>query len=144
VAIGALACVSTVSAAIPDVVSVSPPSGAGSNQTFTFVVTDADGWQDMSRFDIVFNFAGIGVNACYFTYHRVPNTIYLVADSGNGNQYSTLPVGGSVPSVQNSQCILYSAGTIGGWVGYADHPDGENQFQAGVLGASRGLPWCDR
>lgn len=60
---------------------------------------------------MLFNRVLDGLNACYFTYHRAPNTLYLVKDPGNPADYFTMFLGGGISQVENSQCIVYNAGT---------------------------------
>ncbi|MEZ5401646.1 MAG: hypothetical protein R2729_18375 [Bryobacteraceae bacterium] len=99
-------------AALPTLVSATPDSGTSVNQTFSFTASDTDGWLNLSRLDIIFNRYYDAENACYFTYHRTTNIIYLVKDNGNAGDPLAMPLGGGVPQVENSQCIVFNSGTV--------------------------------
>jgi len=91
----------------PSAVSVTPASGGGQSQTFSFLFSDPNGVTDLSTTYMLihpqFNWAG----ACYTSYVRGANALWLLNDSG------TLWLGpltpGGAGTLTNSQCTL-SAG----------------------------------
>jgi len=90
------------------VVSMSPASGAGFNQTFTFTFSDNKGWLDLGVVNVLVNDAINGNHACYLAYSRPTNTLYLVNDAGN----ALLPgmvLNGQPMSYGNSQCGVLAA-----------------------------------
>src|SRR5205807_6715855 len=94
----------SVSGALPPAsVSVSPSSGTGTTQAFTFVYSDAT---DINWGNILFQTQVTGANACFVQYFRAANSLLLVGDSGSGNAgTATL---GSPGAMSNSQCTVDS------------------------------------
>jgi len=88
----------------PSVASVSPSSGAGSAQTFSFVFSDTAAANDLSSVQTLINSALSGVQACLVLIDVVHSTPYLLNDAGT----AWLPLTGSL--VSNSQCALNAAG----------------------------------
>jgi hypothetical protein len=85
---------------------VSPASGTGNSQIFTFTFSDPDGWQNLSVVNVLVNFWLDGRQACYLAYVPVTGTLYLVDDAGNaGGPYQAMSLPGS-GLVSNSQCIV--------------------------------------
>ena len=99
----------TVSTAPPANVSVTPSSGSGLNQTFSFVYTDPYGVPDISWVQMHFQTQLVAQSACYLQYTRSTNTIVLINDSGTGSVGSVTL--GSSGTLANSQCILNAAGS---------------------------------
>jgi len=89
--------------------AVSPASGSGASQTFTFTFSDPAGWQDLGVVNVLINSALMGGQACYLAYSRPVNTLYLV-DDGNTGLLPGLTMNGS-GSVSNSQCTVNGAGS---------------------------------
>ena len=93
----------------PTATQVSPSSGSGASQVYSFTFTDPDGWQDIGIVNILINNFLNGQQSCYLAYSRPSNRLYLVNDGGNGLLPSiTL---GTAESVSNSQCSIYGAGS---------------------------------
>lgn len=85
---------------------VSPASGTGGSQVFTFTFSDPDGWQNLSVVNVLVNFWLDGRQACYLAYTPASGTLYLVDDAGNaGGPYQAMSLPGS-GLVSNSQCIV--------------------------------------
>lgn len=93
----------------PAVGAVTPASGAGRAQAFTFTFTDASGWQNLGVVNILINDYLDGRHACYLAYSRPLGVLYLVNDPGN----ALLPelYLGTATSVSNSQCTVYGVGS---------------------------------
>src|SRR5712692_3316408 len=89
----------------PSNVSVTPSSGTGSSQTFSYVFSDPNGFTDIvSAQMLVGPFSA--ANSCYMYFERSTNRLWLVDDSGTGHATGspvTLSVAGSL---QNSQCTV--------------------------------------
>src|SRR5712691_8782833 len=88
---------------IPRQPTVTPNSGSGVSQTFTFVFRDLDGVADMRQVNILINSSFNSANACYLVYDQYLGTISLLNDSASGVS-KTRP--GGPHNVENSQCIL--------------------------------------
>jgi diaminopimelate epimerase len=101
--------VGTVAAEAPAVVSSTPSSGTGTSQTFTFLFSDPAGYATISEamFDI-YSTSGTGPQ-CLGYYNAAANAVYLMNDAQNA-WLGPLALN-STGSVQNSQCILNSAGS---------------------------------
>ncbi len=91
-------------AAPPSATSVSPSSGGGISQTFSFVFTDSSGYPDMAWQQIIINSGLTAAEGCYIYYSPSSNQIYLGNNSGSGT-LGPQTVGTS-GTLQNSQCIL--------------------------------------
>jgi len=63
---------------------VSPSSGSGFLQTYTFTFYDPLGWQDLGVVNILVNNVLDGRQACYIAFSQTQNTLYLVPDNGYG------------------------------------------------------------
>jgi hypothetical protein len=91
----------------PAPVSVTPNSGSGSSQTFSFVYSDTKGYTSISSVSSVINASFSVASACYFKYDPVANNLYLSNDTGTA---WLAPVKlGQAGSVQNSQCSVDGA-----------------------------------
>jgi hypothetical protein len=84
-------------------VSVTPGSGAGSSQTFSFQFTDAAGAADLTSVSVVVNSALTSVNGCEVDYYRAANLLKLLTDNGGQPSSGLTPGSGNQ---QNSQCAL--------------------------------------
>jgi hypothetical protein len=89
-------------------VSVTPNSGTGTTQTFSFQFTDSAGAPDLSSASILFNFSLSGVGGCEVDYHSATNALSLLTDSG-GQPLMTISPGSG--SQQNSQCLVDGTGS---------------------------------
>jgi len=90
-------------AQLPGIGGVSPASGSGASQTFTFQYTDSAGATDLTTVSAVFNTAASTVNGCVVNYNRALNTVWLLTDAGVQLASGITPGSGSQ---QNSQCTL--------------------------------------
>jgi hypothetical protein len=94
----------TVAGSLPPTnVSVSPASGTGTSQMFSFVFADPSGYADINYVNMLFQTQIAGQNACWVQYTRASNIIDLVNDSGSGNTSATV---GTLGTLSNSQCTL--------------------------------------
>jgi hypothetical protein len=88
-----------------NVISVSPNSGAGVTQTFSYLVSDQKGATDLSQvwMEIASGLAA-AANSCYTLYDAAPNTLYLLNDANTAWLGPVTPGANAV--LQNSQCVL--------------------------------------
>ncbi len=94
----------------PVAVSVNPVSGNGYSQTFTAVVSDADGRSDIAAaYFLVGTTLQTGAGSCFVQYHQPTNRLVLQNDAGTGWTSGVAPGGSG--SVANSQCTLSAAGS---------------------------------
>jgi hypothetical protein len=96
----------------PTVVSVSPASGAGSTQTFSFTFSDPGGYGAIVSAQMLFNTPISVSGGCYLLYHRATNAVYLTNDAGTAWQPTAITPGQGT-TVQNSQCIVNGMSAIG-------------------------------
>jgi hypothetical protein len=91
-------------ATFPAVLSVTPPRGAGTQQTFVFQFSDTKGYQDLGVVNVLINSALDGSHACYLAYSRPAGLLFLEKDDGSG----LLPAAtlGSLGTLSNSQCSV--------------------------------------
>ncbi len=89
----------------PSTVSVTPVSGAGSTQTFSFVYSDSYGYSDLGVVMMHFQTQLVAANACYLQYTVSTGVIQLLNDAGTGNVGSGGTLGSS-GTLANSQCSL--------------------------------------
>jgi hypothetical protein len=90
----------------PAVTSITPSSGAGSSQTFTLTLSDANGNADIASALVLINSTLNGNGACFISYNRAVNAFYLLRDSDAVWQ----PVyPGTATSVTNDNCTLSGA-----------------------------------
>ncbi|MBZ5678393.1 MAG: hypothetical protein LAP61_29510 [Acidobacteriia bacterium] len=95
--------VAVVSPPVPAVVSVSPSSGNGLIQTFTFVFSDSQSATNLSAAAVLFAPSISYPNSCFVIYDRNRGTIQLEWDNVMGAQIK--PVSSS-DMLQNSQCLI--------------------------------------
>ncbi|MBI4465406.1 MAG: hypothetical protein HY647_11935 [Acidobacteria bacterium] len=88
----------------PSSVSVSPSSGSGSSQTFSFLYSDPDGFADLNLMVTMINSTFGMANGCVTFYARASNQLFLMNDAGT----TTLGPGtvGGAGTLQNSQCTV--------------------------------------
>jgi hypothetical protein len=93
----------------PTADSVSPSSGSGPSQQFTWKASSPSGYTNLSEMYALFNTSVSGQNACYIRYNRASNLLYLADNSG------TSWLGGLVPGTSgtaaNSQCSIAASGS---------------------------------
>jgi hypothetical protein len=89
---------------VPSVVSVTPSSGSGSSQIFSFVFSDPAGYQDLAWQQIIISSVGSPSGGCYIFYSPSNNLVYF------GNDAGALALGpqtlGTTGMLQNSHCSL--------------------------------------
>src|ERR1019366_5055119 len=85
-------------------VSVTPSSGSGATQTFSFVYSDTNGASDLGIVQVVVNASLSGYQGCYISVDPVHKTLLLLNDGATAWQGPiTLPTSGTLA---NSQCTL--------------------------------------
>ena len=89
-------------------VSVTPTSGSGLQQTFSFLASDGVGATDLSTIYAMFNATFSGINSCMVEYSRPANTLYLLNDAGIVWSPAII---GSATVLSNSQCSVNAATT---------------------------------
>jgi hypothetical protein len=95
-------------AQLPGIGGVSPSSGSGTSQTFSFQYTDSAGTTDLITASANFNTAVSTVSGCVVNFNRSLNTLWLLTDAGVQPPSGITPGSGSQ---QNSQCTLNGAGS---------------------------------
>jgi hypothetical protein len=88
----------------PDSISVTPNSGSGSAQIFTFAFSDPSGATDIVSAQMDINAQLSSTNACYFYYSRASNALYLANNAGAWQGPVTLGTAGG--GLSNSQCSV--------------------------------------
>ncbi len=89
--------------------SVTPSSGSGLAQSFSFAFSDGNGFADLNFTHVLFNSSLNGVNACYVFYNRPVSALYLLNDANTAVLGPVTP--GSAGSVLNNQCTLNGTGS---------------------------------
>ena len=92
----------------PTTVGVTPNSGTGTSQTFSFQFSDAAGASDLTTVSVLLNSSLSTANGCSVTYTRAANSLMLLTDAGAAPAGSIAPGSGSQ---QNTQCVLNGAGS---------------------------------
>ncbi len=87
---------------------VTPGSGGGASQTFSFQFSDPNGMADLLTTSALFNTTPYLANACTVVYNRAANSLSLLTDAGGAPASSLTPGSGTQ---QNSQCVLNGAGS---------------------------------
>src|SRR5437667_402374 len=90
---------------MPMNVSVTPASGSGSSQAFSFVFSDASGYADINWVQMIVGPQVQSQNVCFVTYTRATNVLQLVIDAG-GTFVGSGATLGSPGTLTNSQCTL--------------------------------------
>ncbi len=88
---------------------VSPSSGSGLAQVFTFKYSSANGAGYLKDLYALFNSRLSGVGACWVLYDKLANAFFMANDPGYGTVGPLAPGSGS--TLQNSQCSLSGAGS---------------------------------
>lgn len=83
--------------------SVSPGSGSGDQQTFTFVFSDTKSAANVLTTAMMINSTLTGTNSCWLVFDRGTGKISLLWDSGTGSYAKPL---GSTATMYNSQCAV--------------------------------------
>ena len=98
----------TVNATVPSAVSVTPSSGSGLSQVFSFQFADPQGYNNLSLLWFGFSSSTFATNGCKVQYAPRAKTLYLEDDTGTALLGPLTP--GVSGTVSNSQCTL-NAGT---------------------------------
>ena len=89
---------------VPQAVSVTPATGTGSSNTFSFLYSDANGASDLGILQVVVNSSLSGYQGCYISIDPVHQTLLLLNDGATAWQGPiTLPTSGTLA---NSQCTI--------------------------------------
>ena len=88
----------------PQVLSLTPSSGSGLSQTFSFALADPDGAADIATVHVIVNSQLSGVNGCRIAFDRPSRLLWLIAD--NGTTWLTAGTVGSGSITSNTQCSL--------------------------------------
>jgi hypothetical protein len=88
----------------PSTVSVSPSSGFGTSQTFTFVASDPNGAAYLNDVYMRFNQTPAATNGCEVRYYAPTGLLYLLSD--NGGSWGTGAKPGGTGTLSNSQCTV--------------------------------------
>jgi hypothetical protein len=98
--------VQTVSSNAPNPYQVTPNSGSGTSQKFTFRISDADGYQTVQQVDTVIDTAVGRTNSCRVEYWAPTRTLSL---QSNENTTWSQAILGTATVLQNSQCSVNAA-----------------------------------
>jgi uncharacterized repeat protein (TIGR01451 family) len=116
----------------PQAVSVSPASGSGASQTFTFVYTDVNGATDLGSAQAIINASNTGVSSCYVWVTPGTGAIWLASDTETWPAGMTL---GTAGTLQNSQCAVNVGSSSGTLLGNTYTLSLAISFQSGFSGA---------
>jgi hypothetical protein len=117
----------------PVAVSVTPGSGSGSSQTFSFVYSDPRGFTAIYNASAMVNGSLSLAGGCYFTYSRAGNALYLANDASTA--WLAPVILGQNGSAQNSQCTISAAASSASGNGNNLTLTLALTFQAGFSGA---------
>jgi hypothetical protein len=87
----------------PSAVSVTPSSGYGTTQQFSFVASSPKGAANISFVYMLFNTSLSRVNGCFMGYGVAGNQLWLISDDGTT---WTLGQPGTAGTLSNSQCSV--------------------------------------
>jgi hypothetical protein len=105
----------TAGANQPSVTSMSPASGSGVSQTFTFNFSDPSGYANLDVINVLINPFLDGRFSCYIAFSRTSNVLYLVNDAGTA-LLPGMPFNGT-GVVSNGYCTVLGAGSSTSGVG---------------------------
>lgn len=86
---------------------VSPSAGSGSSRVFQATFSDAEGWNDIQRSDLIIGDPSQPSASCRFYYDLTSGAMVIMNDAGTASAGSVRP--GVVMSAENSRCILYGS-----------------------------------
>ena len=128
--------------------AVTPSSGSGSQQTFSFQFSDSAGATDLTTAGVLINATATTTGACAVIYTRAQNTLMLLTDSGGQPAGSITPGSGTQ---QNSQCVLNGSGsaasvsgntlTLNLSLGFQTAFDGAKNLYMDAVGSSAIIAW---
>jgi hypothetical protein len=93
----------------PSVVSVTPSSGSGSSQLFSFVYSDPNGFADLDWGQAMINATLSQNSSCLLHYTRSTNAVWLLNDTNTAWLGPITP--GTAAILYNSQCVVSGAGS---------------------------------
>jgi len=93
----------------PNPIGMSPSSGNTSSQIITFTYQDQSTASNLQSVWALVNTAIDGRAACYVTYYRPGNQLFLYPDNGDGTQATNIVLIGS-NTISNSQCTVSAQG----------------------------------
>ena len=111
---------------------VSPSFGSGAGQTFTYVVSDANGPTDIASMQILVNNGLSGSFGCWMYFVRTSNQIWL-RDDGNASWSGPVTLG-STGTLSNSQCTLNAANSYTSTAGNSLYVTAALTFRASFAG----------
>jgi hypothetical protein len=94
--------------AVASAVSVSPNTGGGASQTFSFAFSNSLGAAGLTSVAMLVQSSTSLVSACSVTYNLAASTLALVSDAGSASGAAILPGSGSL---QNAQCAINGGGS---------------------------------
>jgi hypothetical protein len=86
---------------------VTPSSGSGSSQTFSFVYSDPNGFADLPWVQVLINSPLSQASSCVLHYNRLTNQVSLVNDA-NTAWLGPLTLG-AAGTLENGQCAVSGA-----------------------------------
>jgi len=101
--------ITSVTAGVPGVGSVTPVASSGATQIYTVQFSDSQGVQNLGVVNLLINQYLDGRQACYIAFAVASNVLYLVPDSGGGLLPGMVLNGSG--STANSQCSISGAGS---------------------------------
>jgi hypothetical protein len=116
----------------PQAVSVSPSTGSGFSQTFTFVFFDINGASDIASTQLIFNGSFTAVSGCYVYALPASGAVYLANDGDNA--WPAPLTLSSAGTLQNSQCAINMGASSGVMSGNTYTLNLAITFQAGFAG----------
>jgi hypothetical protein len=90
--------------ATPSAVSVSPSSGSGTSQIFTYLYSDTSGYQNIYSVNTILNSTLNQVSSCTTMYLPASHSLYLAQDGGSA-WLGPVTIG-QAGTLQNSQCAV--------------------------------------
>jgi List-Bact-rpt repeat protein len=97
--------------AAPGAISVSPASGSGFTQAFTWTVSSASGYSNLSDVYALFNTSVSLANACYIHYNRASNLLYVADSTGANWSAGIVPGGSGTTGSFNPYCTVNGTGS---------------------------------
>jgi hypothetical protein len=94
---------------LPASVSVTPASGSGSTQVFSFVYSDPKGYAAISSVSVIMNSTLTSAGGCYLLYTRSNNSAYVANDAATA--WNGPVVLGQSGTAQNTHCTLSGTGS---------------------------------
>ncbi len=93
----------------PQAVSVTPASGLGSAQTFQFLFSDANGYNDIATTQMLFHSTLTPASGCYVQFQPGSGKLWLRNNAGTG--WLGPVVAGTAARLSNTRCAVDAAGS---------------------------------